>query len=130
MINRNIRISIFVIFFDILTFILFVNSKYFLKFIGKYLIADLIVGCTFIISIIINTIILILVKRKIKIIFYFDLFLVHAIIFWIMFITVMLKYGMHSFRLFSVPMIVSLIYSIFSIIIIKRKNKIKRQNDT
>ena len=130
MINRNIRISIFVIFFDIMTFILFVNIKYFLTFIGKYLIVDLIVGCTFIISVLINTITLILVKRKIKIIFNFDLFLIHTIFFWVMFITVMIKYGMYSFRLFPVPIIVSLIYIIFSIIFMKGKKKIERQNDT
>jgi hypothetical protein len=122
-INRDIKISIFVLLFDILAFIFFFNVIYFVDLSDEYLIADIILGCIVAVSLFFNTIILIIIKRKINIIFCIDLFLLHVIIIWITLIIFNFRYKIYGFRLFIIPIIILIIYLVFSVIL-KKKRKV------
>jgi len=124
MTKRNKYFSIFIILTDIIMLILFPNIKYFLYYYEKYPFLDIIIGGILIISFLINTIILIIIRYKIYIIYFIDLFLLHIIFIWASTIIFIIKYKMFSIRVFVIPIIILFIYIAFSIII-KRKN-IKR----
>jgi hypothetical protein len=128
MTKRNKYFSIFIILTDIIMLILFPNIKYFLYYYEKYPFLDIIIGGILIISILINTIILIIIRNKIYIIYFIDLFLLHIIFIWASIIIFIFKYKIYSIRVFIIPIIILIIYIVFSIII-KRKG-VKRQNDT
>jgi hypothetical protein len=122
--NRDIKIGVFIIIFDVIMFPLFMNIDFFIKyFVEKYLIVDFIIGGVLIISFIINTIILIVIKRRIRVIFFIDMFLIHIIIIWITFISFNFKYNLNSIRLFVFPVIILIVYICFSVILRKRRKK-------
>ena len=130
MTKKDIKISIFVIISDIILFLFFFNVKYFIKhFVEEYYFVDIFLGCIVIISTFINTIVLVLIRRKIFIKYYFDLFLIHIIIVWLSFLMLIIKNNIFGFRPFIFPIIMLIIYIVFSIII-KKKKYILRQNDT
>jgi hypothetical protein len=93
----------------------------------RYFFIDIIIACIWIISIIVNTILLIIIKRKIKILL-FDIFLIHIIMYWIAFIIFAIRYEIYSFRVFLLPLILLVIYFIFSLKIKTNKNNKKKQN--
>ena len=121
--NRDVKISIFVLLFDILAFVFFLNIFYFVDLSDEYLIADIILGCIVAISLFLNTIILLIIRRKINIIFCIDLFLLHVIIIWITFIIFNFRFEIYSFRFFIVPIITLIIYIVFSVILKKKEKK-------
>jgi len=121
MIKRDKYFSVFIILTDIIMLILLPHIKYFLYLCERYPFLDIIIGGILIISFIINTIILVIIRYKINIIYFIDLFLLHIVFIWVSFIIFVNKYKMYSIRAFVIPIIILIIYIVFSIII-KRKD--------
>jgi hypothetical protein len=121
------KITIFIIIFDIIIFLLLLNIETIIKFVNLHLVYDIIIALLIIMAFVVNTIILIVIKRKIPLLFFIDLFLIHTINIWIAFLVIGVRYNINNIRPYIFPIIVSIIYIFFSIKYSK-KNKIKDKN--
>ena len=125
--NKNIKIILIVMLFDLLFTIFFFNIRHIIHLSEKYLIIDIIGGIIIIWAILINILILILIKRKIYLLKIIDLYLLHIIIIYVNFIILLLRYNIpiissNSINLFVFGIIYFIIYILYSIILYK-KNK-------